>query len=302
MPAKAVITIEDVNHALEVLNKIYDSVRFVRPQKKKMINFEEGKLSEAAHSCYDYWAQGKVCSNCISMRAFNEGDIFLKLSWIGNKIYMVTAVPVQNTDETVILELIKDVTNSITIDLPESMKNNFLLQALNEIGQLQIKDSLTGIFNRRFIDERLQVDIFNRSVDFIPLSIIFADIDHFKLINDTYGHIAGDHVLNGFAALLQKSVTSGDDWVARYGGEEFLILLRNTNMASAVEFAERLRSNVENSTFEFEGNHIKITSSFGICSLQKNLNIKAEELMENVDRNLYEAKSGGRNKVVATEV
>jgi diguanylate cyclase (GGDEF)-like protein len=236
------------------------------------------------------------------MRAFNEKDIFFKLDWVGNKIYMVIAVPVQDTVETVILELLKDVTNSMAVETPEGLKNNSLLQTLNEIGQLQIRDSLTGIFNRRFIDERLPADILNSSVDLIPFTIIFTDIDHFKLVNDTYGHVAGDHVLKELAELLQKSVVDRDDWVARYGGEEFLIHLRNRSIASAVEFTEKIRIKIENSEFNYEGNNIRITSSFGVCSLHKNWNIKVEELMNCVDKNLYAAKSSGRNKIVASEL
>ena len=135
----------------------------------------------------------------------------------------------------------------MTVEPDEDIKNNFLLQTLNEIGQLQIRDSLTGIFNRRFIDERLPADILNSSVDLIPFTIIFADIDHFKLVNDTYGHVAGDHVLKEFAELLQKSMDGRDDWVARYGGEEFLIHLKDRGIASAVEFTEKIRNKVENS-------------------------------------------------------
>jgi diguanylate cyclase (GGDEF)-like protein len=297
-----IITMEDIKDTLDVLNKIYDSVRIIRPLRKKIIDFTEGVLSETQYNCYDFWSHGKVCSNCVSMRAFNEKDIFFKLDWVGNKIYMVIAVPVQDTVETVILELLKDVTNSMAVETPEGLKNNSLLQTLNEIGQLQIRDSLTGIFNRRFIDERLPADILNSSVDLIPFTIIFTDIDHFKLVNDTYGHVAGDHVLKELAELLQKSVVDRDDWVARYGGEEFLIHLRNRSIASAVEFTEKIRIKIENSEFNYEGNNIRITSSFGVCSLHKNWNIKVEELMNCVDKNLYAAKSSGRNKIVASEL
>ena len=302
MSAKIVLPIEEINDALGILNKIYDSVRIIRPLRKKIINFTEGIMSETPNNCYDFWSNGKVCSNCISMRAFNEKDTFFKLGWVNNKIFMVIAVPVQDSLETVILELMKDVTNSMTVESSEGIKNNFLLQTLNEIGQSQISDSLTGLFNRRFIDERLPSDILKSSVDLIPFTIIFADIDHFKLVNDNYGHVAGDHVLKEFAGLLQKSLVGRDDWVARYGGEEFLIHLRNSNITSGVEFTENIRNTVENYEFYYEGNRIRITSSFGVCSLHKNWNIRIEELMDCIDKNLYEAKSSGRNKIVASEL
>jgi len=295
-----IITMEDLKYTLDILNKIYDSVRIIRPLNKKIMNFTEGVLNETQSNCYDFWSNGNVCSNCISMRAFNEKDTFFKLDWVGNKIYMVIAVPVQDATETVILELFKDVTNSMVVKTSEVMKNSPLLETLNEIMQQQIRDSLTGAFNRRFIDERLPVDILNSSVDSIPFSIVFADIDHFKLVNDTYGHVAGDHVLKGFTELLQESIVGRNDWVARYGGEEFLIYLKNMDITLAVEFMEKIRNKVENSEFTFEGNNIKITSSFGICSLHKAWNITVEELIASADKNLYAAKTSGRNKVVAS--
>lgn len=297
-----IITMEELQSTIDVLNKLYDSVRIIRPLKKKIMNFAGGELNETQSNCYDFWLNEKVCSNCISMRAFNEKDAFFKLNWVGNKIYMVIAVPVQDTSETVILELLKDVTNSMVVETPEGLKNNSLLETLNEIGQLQIKDSLTQLYNRRFIDERLPVDLLNSNVDLMPFSIIFADIDHFKLVNDTYGHVAGDHVLKEFAELLQRSVVDHYDWVARYGGEEFLIYLKNKNATDAVEFTEKLRKKIENNFFNFEGNKIRITSSFGVYSLHKNLDITVEELVARVDKNLYTAKASGRNKVVASEL
>lgn len=302
MSAEIAVTMEDIKIILDVLNKIYDSVRIIRPLKKKIMNFTEGVMGETPYNCYDFWSNGKVCSNCISMRAFNEKDTFFKLGWANKKIYMVIAVPVQDGRETVILELVKDVTNSMAMESSEGLKNNFLLQTLNEIGQLQISDSLTGLFNRRFIDERLPADILKSSAELIPFTVIFADIDHFKLVNDTYGHAAGDLVLKEFAGLLQKSLVDRDDWAARYGGEEFLIYLRNSDITSGVEFTEKIRNRVENSEFNHEGNKIRITSSFGVCSLHKNWNIKIEELIDCIDKNLYEAKSSGRNKIVASEL
>ncbi len=302
MSSKIIITLEDLKCSMGVFEKIYDAMRIIDPVKKKIINYSDGVLNESPFSCYDFWAQGKVCSNCISMRAFNEKDAFIKLGWVGNKIYLVLAVPVQDDSETLILELMKDVSGCLLVDPSEEVKNNNLLRTLNEIGQLQIRDSLTGILNRRFIDESLPANILNNSVGLFPYGIIFADIDHFKLVNDTYGHIAGDFVLKEFAGLLQESLVGHEGWAARYGGEEFLIYLKDKSKASVKKFAEALRSRVENYEFNYEGNKIKITSSFGVCFVHKNFNIRMEELVDGADKNLYKAKYGGRNRVVASEL
>jgi diguanylate cyclase (GGDEF)-like protein len=293
---------EELKITLAVLNKIYDSVRIIRPTRKKILDTIDGELCGTQYNCYDFWTRGKICNNCVSMRAYNKNNISFKLDSVDDKIYMVIAVPVQEASEIVILELLKDVTSSVPLETPFDSRNNTLLQTLYDIGQLQIRDSLTGIFNRRFIDERLPVDILNNGINLIPFTVIFADIDHFKLVNDTFGHVAGDTVLKAFAELIQISLKENEDWVARYGGEEFLIYMRNSITTSAVEFTEKIRKAVENSVFNYKGNNIRITSSFGVCSIRNNWNIKVEELINLVDKNLYAAKSGGRNKIIATEL
>jgi len=298
-----IITMDDIIDTLGILNKIYDSVRIINPLRKIVMTINEGVLYETRSRCYDFWSKGSPCGNCISMRAFNEKETFFKLDMADSKVYIVIAVPIQrDREETIILELFKDVTNSMVVETPELMKNSTLIQTLNEIIQLQIRDGLTGIFNRRFINERLPVDMISDSADSLPYSIIFADIDRFKLVNDTYGHVAGDFVLKEFADLLNKNIVGANDWAARYGGEEFLIYMRNVDSNSAVKISEKLRKEVENSEFNFEGSKIKITSSFGVCSILKPCNIKAEELIAAVDKNLYTAKETGRNRVIATEI
>jgi diguanylate cyclase (GGDEF) domain len=301
MPSKT-IRMEELKNTFDILTEIFDSIRIISPVRKKIISFNDGVLHESQDNCYSFWSQEKVCDNCISMRALNEKDTFFKLSWVNDKIFVVIAIPIQDNDDTVILELLKEVTNSMSVDIPNDVKNNSLLQVLNEIGQLQIKDSLTGLYNRRFIDERLPTDILNCSVDQKSYTIVFADIDRFKLVNDKYGHVIGDHVLKEFAKILKDSVMDREDWVARYGGEEFLIYTKNSSLSSAVDFTENIRIKVQDSELDLEGNKIKITSSFGVCLVNKKWDIKPEELINQADQNLYVAKSSGRNRTVASEL
>ena len=296
-----IIKIEEIKHALDILNKVFDSVRFVRPKCKRIVNFSQELISDYQCNCYDIWNREKVCDNCISIRALNEKKIFSKLDWVDNKIFMVIAVTVQDTDETIILELLQDVTSSMLLGESEFSKYDSLLKALAEVNQLQIRDGLTGIFNRRFIDERLPINIYSNSINFNPYTVIFADIDHFKKANDIYGHIAGDHVLKKIAEILQNNIFEKEDWVARYGGEEFLIYKKVENLAAAVEFAEKLRNKVESSEFVYKDSILRITMSLGVFFVSKDYDIKVEELIERADINLYSAKSNGRNKVVASE-
>ena len=169
-----------------------------------------------------------------------------------------------------------------------------------EIALLAITDPLTEIFNRGYMNANLPKAI-KRAVRYKQqLSIIICDIDHFKNINDKYGHHMGDIILRSFAQSLNSSLRKDIDWVARYGGEEFIIVLPETGLNSAKIVAERLRHKVSEETPD-EENTIKITASFGIASLSHGENksyLSASEMIKAADKCMYQAKEQGRNRTV----
>lgn len=165
--------------------------------------------------------------------------------------------------------------------------------------QLAVTDPLTGLSNRRYLDTHLKM-IFNRSLARSrPLSILMADIDRFKLVNDTHGHDAGDQVLREFAARIRSTVR-GADLACRYGGEEFVVVMPDTSAEIASAVAERLRASIEGTPFTLKGSAdmLHITASFGIAARTHSVETP-EQLMKQADLALYEAKSTGRNRVVA---
>ena len=162
------------------------------------------------------------------------------------------------------------------------------------------RDALTGIYNKRFFVERLGSEFAFAVRHNALLSLIIFDIDHFKRINDTYGHLAGDHVLNSLAKLLAPVVRS-EDVFARYGGEEFVIMSRSTDPPSASVVSERVRQRVESLTFEFGGKRIPVTVSLGVAGMPHPDIKTPEDLIARADKALYEAKRGGRNRVVSSE-
>jgi diguanylate cyclase (GGDEF)-like protein len=121
-----------------------------------------------------------------------------------------------------------------------------------------------------------------------------ADIDFFKDVNDTYGHVIGDKVLKDFAALISESINNDSCWAARYGGEEFIIVLNNIDIETSYEVAEKIRKRLEEKIFVYDEIHIKITSSFGVYCVD-NKKIEINDLINEVDKNLYKAKQSGRN-------
>jgi diguanylate cyclase (GGDEF)-like protein len=167
-----------------------------------------------------------------------------------------------------------------------------------ELYRLAILDALTGLYNKRYLMDYLLRELTRSARNGRPLALILFDIDHFKVINDSMGHLAGDLTLRELAARLRSEVR-GDDLLARYGGEEFAAVLTESDQASASELAERLRQAVESHPFAFEGHRYPVTISLGVAATQGNEVLPPQELMQRADEQLYQAKREGRNRVVS---
>ena len=172
-----------------------------------------------------------------------------------------------------------------------------LQQANRQLLSMSRTDGLTGIANRRHIEERLHEMWEHASRLNEPLSCVMCDIDKFKSVNDTYGHQAGDAVLKQFAEVLTHEAREIDR-VGRYGGEEFIVLLPGTVLDAAVTFAERVRSAIEERTFTFEGGSLRRTVSAGVAAWPHPRVHSHEELIKAADSALYVAKETGRNRVI----
>lgn len=161
--------------------------------------------------------------------------------------------------------------------------------------EMIVTDFLTKIFNRQKVENDINVDVSRYSRYKRPLSIILLDIDKFKLINDTYGHNAGDSVLINLANIIKNNVRK-IDVPGRWGGEEFMILCPETDIQGALIIAENLRQKIEAHTFEIDR---KVTSSFGVAQFKEDELVK--DFIKRVDDALYSAKENGRNRVEASE-
>ncbi|MFT3802759.1 MAG: diguanylate cyclase [Burkholderiaceae bacterium] len=185
------------------------------------------------------------------------------------------------------------------LDLLVAERTEQLAGALDEVKRLSLTDTLTGCPNRRSLDERLPRELercrrYRRS-----LSVIFTDVDHFKRVNDTLGHVAGDQVLREVAARLREQLRERIDWMARYGGEEFIIVLPETRLPAALRIADRLRHLVRNRPIDAEGGQVFVTSSFGVAEYL-GPDETADQLLARADAMLYQAKAEGRDRVCPT--
>ncbi len=162
--------------------------------------------------------------------------------------------------------------------------------------KLMTTDGLTSVYNQRYLLETLERERQHALRDRAPLCVMMLDLDKFKSINDTYGHLAGDAVLVEFACRA-KSVLRSGDLLARYGGEEFAMLLTRTSLEDAVRVGERVRDLTAAAPVEFEDQGIPITVSIGVCCAEDAAALEANDLLARADERLYAAKHGGRNRV-----
>jgi len=170
---------------------------------------------------------------------------------------------------------------------------------------LSVRDPLTGCYNRRHLHEQLLETEISRAQRYrLSLTVIMSDLDHFKAVNDTYGHNGGDAVLQRFGTLLQSMTRDSVDSVVRYGGEEFLLILPETDLAGGALLAERLRHALADTPVEYEGQQIRITASFGVASVDFATSTHEAHLnmIASADELLYAAKNSGRNRVCSRQL
>jgi diguanylate cyclase (GGDEF)-like protein len=162
-----------------------------------------------------------------------------------------------------------------------------------EIYRLTITDGLTQVANKRHFRDFLEREIARAVRHGRPLSLVLFDLDHFKSINDRYGHLAGDRVLQGISSMVSAQVRR-DELLARYGGEEFAVVLPETNLEEAAAFCERIRQQIEHATFDFDGKPLRATVSLGVATLAASESMAS--LIARTDAHLYAAKQAGRNR------
>ena len=185
---------------------------------------------------------------------------------------------------------------SLVLDVTERTRAEREVQTLQDrLREQSTRDALTGLYNRRYLEETLGRELILAARHGDPVSVIMGDLDHFKSVNDQHGHLAGDEVLRVFGNLM-KQHARGSDIYCRYGGEEFLLILPQMAQDNAIERAEQLRSAIAGTSVPYGASLIAVTASFGVATFARD-GRTGDELIAAADRALYAAKAGGRNRV-----
>lgn len=202
----------------------------------------------------------------------------------------------QEEDQELLESRVQERTLELNIALQE------LEEANRELEEKNTLDELTGLYNRRFYDQKVLAEFRRSRRNLTPLSLVVIDIDHFKQVNDNYGHSAGDACLVTLGKLIKQVVRRSSDIGCRYGGEEFCLILPETDSEGAVAFAQELRELVQSSSFDFDSTSINLTVSCGVCTYQQQKNVTPVDIFDGADKALYQAKADGRNQVQVKEI
>lgn len=203
----------------------------------------------------------------------------------------IEILPLKTESENYALIIVKDVTGEVH-------QKNVLMEMGYKLEEESLRDSLTGAYNRRYLWEFLEQQIAQAKRDSIPLCCIMLDLDHFKNINDTYGHVIGDNILIEFSKVVLEVIRSSDVLV-RYGGEEFLVILPHSDMEAAFTMAERIRISLQKVSNKIVDG-LEITCSAGVSLWEPtNPDVSPKDLVNQADSLLYKAKSQGRNQTVS---
>ena len=258
-----------------------------------------------------------LASSPIMEAAILSGKYILEDSFIDSKYYRKSDNKFFKKDyfATIPLKIEKEIVGVLNINDGEKVSFNvsnldFVLKLSEFISmtvsnavlyertkKLSVTDGLTGISNRPNMEQVLRSE-FERSMRYgAPLSVVLLDVDHFKDVNDTYGHQKGDEILVAFASLLKKFCRANDT-AARYGGEEFLMILPQSNAQGAFKIAERVREEMMKLNFTGNESNFSVTTSGGVVELDRDFIKNTDQLVAMADQALYEAKNSGRNKTV----
>lgn len=298
-----VFRVYDLRGYLDGLERLFDIVRIVNPVSKEVVyqSGENGEGEAIIHGfdCYEFWRKGKPCDNCISSRAIKERKSFSKIEYRGDGVYMVIASPIIFGDAMYTVEALKDLTEVGIVTGLNGLSTRETIDIISTLNQKVIRDDLTEVYNRRYINEKLPSDIRCATKNNEKISVVMLDIDYFKEINDMYGHLAGDLVLKELTDIIECKIRRNYDWVARFGGDEFLIVLKNSGRKVANKVVNEIQMALKNKIISFDNYIINLTISFGIYTIEPGTR-GFEEVLHIVDRNLNIAKESGKDMIISS--
>lgn len=284
-----------------IFHALFDISRIVDAESGKIQELKNGVILETRTSCNDVFGSDSRCKNCTSIRAHYSNESVVKLEYVNGSVLLILSVPLQVCGKRLVAELVKDITKSMTVDLKDSFFSGEVPAIIDKLNKVSTTDPLTGLQNRRYLDDRLPLALANCRAMNTPVSLVMIDIDHFKQANDTYGHQHGDVIIRGVADILRSYIRRNSDFAVRYGGEEMLLCFSGVSLADCHSIAERIHRQIQASVFTHNGLAVSVTVSMGVGESQADGLYDKDSLIAIADKRLYDAKKAGRNRIVSTD-
>ncbi|AWK51821.1 GGDEF domain-containing protein [Clostridium beijerinckii] len=274
---------EIAENKLSLIKNMYDTIRVIDPINKNILSTKNNGMKKLAGKCYENFNKGTLCSNCISMRAYFEKDTFIKMEYFYNKVMLIIATPVTINEHMYVVEIIKDISSPNNKMLNINYENN-VGNIIDNINEKIIRDDLTGVYNRIYIEEKLPFDVNNSIINKYLFSIIMIEIADFKSLNYEYGQGVQDKILKDFNEFITNSVIYDSYWIGRYSSDKFIIVLNNIDKEEACKISDKIRCLLEDTLFKYNDKIIKLNAKFAVyCSKNQIVDIKniLTELQEN---------------------
>lgn len=273
----------------QLFENVYQSMRIIDPVRKIALEMNGNEICGTNDIYHEFWKKEIICENCIAIRAFNEDDTIFKIDIKGNRSYMVIAIPISIQKKKIVIELFRDLNNSVYHRYEKCGHEVNILTSSEHMNLVAVKDELTGLYNRRYINEKLPVDLLKASLRDEPLSVIFMNLNLITEI-EKYGHVEGRQVLREFASELKENIGIGENWAARYGNEEFIVCLANTDRVAAITVAEKIIKSLRQKKFNIGVEQVQLTFSIEVHTVCNEYESEAiDEIIKLSDKKSYQA-------------
>ena len=279
-------TVAEISQVIEQNSQLFDVVRLVDPISMTVYRIEDGKLVGQPGGCYNVWHKSDRCENCVSSRCLMDHARYSKFEFIDHDIYHVVAQPIAVDGRKFVLEVVTESDDNVLLT---AFGNNDFVNRITEYNHKVYTDELTGLSNRRYLNERLELMATRAAHDGASLAVIMIDIDDFKDINDLRGHLAGDEALRRVGdTLAQGFRPDNEDILARYGGDEFFCALWDIERDDLDARLKAVQQIADESG-------LGVTMSMGALFEPVARETSAEDLIKSADRIMYGIKAAGKN-------